>query len=55
MRLTMVMDMRSLTSLVKQIHKERLSCLYKSIPIHKVKYIGIDEFSLSPCNCVIVV
>ena len=32
--------------LVKQIHKERLGSLYRSIPIHKVKYIGIDEFSL---------
>jgi len=32
--------------LVKEIHKERLSLLYKSMPLHKVKYVGIDEFSL---------
>lgn len=32
--------------LVKAIHKERLSLLYRSIPLHKVKHIGIDEFSL---------
>lgn len=32
--------------LVKQIHKERLSLLYRSIPLHKVKYLGIDEFSI---------
>ncbi len=32
--------------LVKQIHKERLSLLYRSVPLHKVKYLGIDEFSL---------
>lgn len=32
--------------LVKDIHKERLSCLYRVTPLHKVKYIGIDEFSI---------
>lgn len=32
--------------LVKEIHKQRLSSLYRSIPLHKVKYLGIDEFSL---------
>ena len=32
--------------LVKEIHKERLSLLYRSVPLHKVKYIGIDEISL---------
>ncbi len=32
--------------LVKQIHKERLSLLYRSVPLHKVKYLGIDEFSI---------
>jgi transposase len=32
--------------LVKEIHKERLSLLYRSVPLHKVKYLGIDEFSL---------
>ena len=32
--------------LVKEIHKEKLSLLYRSMPLHKVKYIGIDEFSL---------
>jgi transposase len=32
--------------LVKEIHKERLSLLYRAIPLRKVKYIGVDEFSL---------
>jgi transposase len=32
--------------LVKEIHKERLALLYRSIPLHTVKYVGIDEFSL---------
>ena len=32
--------------LVKEIHKERLGLLYRSIPLHEVKYVGIDEFSL---------
>jgi len=32
--------------LVKNIHKERLRFLYRKIPVHKVKVIGIDEFSL---------
>ena len=31
--------------LVKNIHKERLQFLYRKIPLHKVKTIGIDEFS----------
>jgi transposase len=31
--------------LVKNIHKERLQFLYRKIPLHKVKLIGIDEFS----------
>jgi transposase len=31
--------------LVKNIHKERLQCLYRKIPLHKVTAIGIDEFS----------
>ena len=32
--------------LIKEIHKSKLSLLYRSIPLHKVKYIGVDEFSL---------
>jgi transposase len=32
--------------LVKDIHKSKLHRLYRSIPLHKVKCIGIDEFSL---------
>lgn len=32
--------------LIKEIHKAKLHSLYKKIPIHKVKHIGIDEFSL---------
>jgi transposase len=32
--------------LVKEIHKSKLSLLYRSIPLHKVRYIGIDEFSI---------
>jgi transposase len=31
--------------LVKNIHKERLRFLYRKMPLHKVKVIGIDEFS----------
>jgi transposase len=31
--------------LVKNIHKERLQFLYRKMPLHKVKVIGIDEFS----------
>lgn len=31
--------------LVKNIHKERLQFLYRKIPLHKVKVIGIDEFA----------
>lgn len=32
--------------LVKDIHKNKLSSLYRTIPLHKLKYIGVDEFSL---------
>jgi len=32
--------------LVKDIHKSKLQRLYKVMPIHKLKYLGIDEFSL---------
>ena len=31
--------------LVKNIHKERLQFLYRKMPLHKVRVIGIDEFS----------
>ncbi len=32
--------------MVKAIHKDRLSLLYRSIPLGEVRHIGIDEFSL---------
>lgn len=32
--------------LVKDIHKSKLRILYRTIPLHKVRYIGIDEFSI---------
>lgn len=32
--------------LVKEIHKSKLRVLYRKIPLHKVRYIGIDEFSI---------
>ncbi len=32
--------------LVKAIHKERLSLLYRTIPLGEVRHVGIDEFSL---------
>lgn len=32
--------------LIKEIHKSKLKCLYKVMPIHKLKYLGIDEFSI---------
>lgn len=32
--------------MVKDIHKTRLSIRYRDIPLKKVRYIGIDEFSL---------
>jgi transposase len=32
--------------LVKEIHKSKLSLLYRRIALHKIKRIGIDEFSL---------
>jgi transposase len=36
--------------LVKEIHKSKLRILYRAIPIHKVRNIGIDEFSISPAG-----
>ena len=32
--------------LIKQIHKEKLKRRYKSIALNKIKYLGIDEFSI---------
>lgn len=32
--------------MIKEIHKSKLQRLYKKMPIHTVKYLGIDEFSL---------
>ena len=32
--------------MVKEIHKSKLRLLYRHIPLHKVRYIGIDEFSI---------
>jgi transposase len=32
--------------MVKDIHKSKLRMLYRRIPLHKVRYIGIDEFSI---------
>lgn len=32
--------------MIKEIHKSKLLRLYKEMPIHKLKYLGIDEFSL---------
>jgi len=32
--------------LIKEIHKSKLKTLYKKMPIEKIKYLGIDEFSL---------
>lgn len=32
--------------MVKEIHKSKLRVLYWKIPLHKVRYIGIDEFSI---------
>jgi hypothetical protein len=31
---------------VKEIHKGRLSLLYRKIPLREVRYIGVDEFSI---------
>lgn len=31
---------------IKNIHKSKLQRLYKRMPIYKIKYLGIDEFSL---------
>jgi transposase len=32
--------------LIKEIHKSKLRILYRRIPLHKVRAIGIDEFSI---------
>ena len=32
--------------LIKQIHKDKLNKRYKKIPLNKIKYLGIDEFSI---------
>ena len=32
--------------LIKEIHKNKLQNLYRIIPISKIKYLGVDEFSL---------
>ncbi|ABC77042.1 ISL3 family transposase [Syntrophus aciditrophicus] len=32
--------------MIKEIHKLKLQRLYRNIPLHKVRYIGIDEFSI---------
>ena len=32
--------------LIKEIHKRKLQRLYRKMSIHKIKYLGIDEFSL---------
>jgi len=32
--------------MIKEIHKSKLQRLYKIMPIHKLKYLGVDEFSL---------
>jgi transposase len=32
--------------LIKDIHKSKLQKLYRKMPIHKLKYLGIDEFSI---------
>lgn len=31
---------------IKEIHKSKLQSLYRKIPLHKIEYLGIDEFSL---------
>lgn len=31
---------------IKGIHKSKLQSLYRKIPLHKIEYLGIDEFSL---------
>ena len=31
---------------IKGIHKSKLKSLYRKIPVHKIEYLGIDEFSL---------
>jgi transposase len=32
--------------MVKEIHKDKLSVLYRKIPFREVKYIGVDDFSI---------
>ena len=32
--------------LIKEIHKSKLQTLYRKMPINKLKYLGIDEFSI---------
>jgi len=32
--------------LIKDIHKTKLQTLYQKMPINKIKYLGIDEFSI---------
>ncbi len=32
--------------MVKEIHKDKLFILYRTIPLREVRYIGVDEFSL---------
>jgi len=38
--------MRVSWDMIKEIHKSKLQRLYKKMPVHKIKYLGIDEFSL---------
>lgn len=33
-------------NLVKEIHKQRLICVYRHISLAKVRYLGVDEFSI---------
>ena len=32
--------------LIKEIHKKKLSLRYRSIPLHEIEFMGVDEFSL---------
>lgn len=36
--------------LVKEVHKTKLQHLYRKMPIHKIKYLGIDEFSIKKAH-----
>lgn len=36
--------------LVKEVHKTKLQHLYRMMPIHKIKYLGIDEFSIKKAH-----